>query len=501
MHWPKVTRMFAGIDLGTSGVKVVLLDEQGAVRATADAPVPIAHPHPLWSEQDPAHWWQATESAVRQVRAQMPALWAQVRGIGLSGHMHGAVVLDEAAQVLRPAILWNDGRSQAECAVLEASVPALCTITGNLAMPGFTAPKLLWLREHEPAVFARIRQVLLPKDWLRLQMTGTAVSDMSDASGTLWLDVGRRDWSDSLLQACGLHRGYMPALAEGSEPSGTLHPELARAWGLPDGVIVAAGAGDNAASAVGVGARMAGQGFVSLGTSGVVFRVTDAFSPCTDRAVHAFAHALPGRWHHMAVMLSAASAFGWMTRLAGQGSEAELSAAVAALPQERRARAPIFLPYLTGERTPHNNAAATGALIGLRSEHEAADLAYAVMEGVAFGLLDGWRAMRDADTSPQTLGASRSALALVGGGARSDAWAQLLASALDCDLHRPEGAHAAAALGAARLAAIACGGAEADWCQPLPASASFAPHAPTQALLEPRYERFTALYPALLAHF
>lgn len=515
--------MYLGIDLGTSGVKLLLLDDAQAVVATADAAVPQHRPQPTWSEQHPADWWAALEAAVAQLRAQVPAAWAQVRGIGLSGHMHGAVVLGAQGQVLRPAILWNDGRASAECAQLEDAVPTSRQITGNLAMPGFTAPKLLWLRTHEPAVFDQIRTVLLPKDWLRLQLTGDAVSDMSDASGTLWLDVQARAWSPVMLRACGLDVSHMPALAEGNAATGTLRSDVARHWGLGDRVTVAAGAGDNAASAVGVGARTAGQGFVSLGTSGVVFRVTDAFAPATERAVHAFAHALPQRWHHMSVMLSAASAFGWVTRLTGRGDEAQLSDAVGALAPGRRALAPLFLPYLSGERTPHNNAAATGVFMGLRAEHEAADLAYAVMEGVGFGLLDGLNAMRTAGagqggaelagtgtTIPVqaapvearvAAGAADSALALVGGGARSNPWAQLLASALGTPLQRPQGAHAAAALGVARLAAMACGGDEALWCKPLPADATFTPQPAQQALLADRYARFVALYPALQSQF
>ncbi|CAN7471453.1 xylulokinase [Acidovorax sp. LjRoot129] len=515
--------MYLGIDLGTSGVKLLLLDETQTVIATADAAVAQYRPQPTWSEQHPADWLAAVETAVAQLRAQAPAAWAQVRGVGLSGHMHGAVVLGAQANVLRPAILWNDGRASVECAALEQAVPASRQITGNLAMPGFTAPKLLWLRTHEPEVFAQIRTVLLPKDWLRLQLTGDAVSDMSDASGTLWLDVQARAWSPAMLQASGLDASHMPLLAEGSAATGTLRSDVARRWGLGDGVVVAAGAGDNAASAVGVGARTRGQGFVSLGTSGVVFRVTDAFAPATERAVHAFAHALPKRWHHMSVMLSAASAFGWVTRLTGRGDEAQLSDAVGAMPASRQAHAPLFLPYLSGERTPHNNAAATGVFMGLRAEHDATDLAYAVMEGVGFGLLDGFNAMRaaqavqgsaagnGADTktaidaelgiSPTAPRTADSALALVGGGARSNPWAQLLASALGTPLQRPQGAHAAAALGAARLAAMACGGEEAHWCQPLPADATFTPQPPQQTLLAERYARFVALYPALQSQF
>ncbi|MDH4417870.1 MAG: xylulokinase [Acidovorax sp.] len=494
--------MYLGIDLGTSGVKLLLLDDAHTVVATADAAVPQLRPQPTWSEQHPADWWAAVETAVAQLRAQAPAAWAQVRGIGLSGHMHGAVVLDAQGRVLRPAILWNDGRASAECAQLESAVPTSHQITGNLAMPGFTAPKLLWLRTHEPAVFEQIRTVLLPKDWLRLQLTGDAVSDMSDASGTLWLDVQARAWSPAMLQACGLDVSHMPALAEGSAPTGALRSDVARRWGLGDSIVVAAGAGDNAASAVGVGARTAGQGFVSLGTSGVVFRVTDAFAPATERAVHAFAHALPQRWHHMSVMLSAASAFGWVTRLTGRGDEAQLSDAVGTLSTSRQAQAPLFLPYLSGERTPHNNAAATGVFMGLRAEHDGGDLAYAVMEGVGFGLLDGLNAMRAAGAGQGgAASGDDAALALVGGGARSNPWAQLLASALGAPLQRPQGAHAAAALGAARLAAMACGGDEAHWCQPLTAAAIFTPQAAQQSLLAERYARFVALYPALQAQF
>ncbi|MBB6562311.1 xylulokinase [Acidovorax soli] len=489
--------MFLGIDLGTSGVKLLLLGEDQQVHAVADAPVALQRPQPGWSEQHPAHWLAATEAAVAQLRAQAPQAWAQVRGVGLSGHMHGAVVLGAQGEVLRPAILWNDGRAAAECAALEQAVPTSREITGNLAMPGFTAPKLLWLRTHEPEVFARTRSVLLPKDWLRLQLTGDAVSDMSDASGTLWLDVARRDWSDTLLAACGLTRAHMPRLAEGSDATSALRADVAARWGLPAGVVVAGGGGDNAASAVGVGARQAGQGFVSLGTSGVVFRVSERFAPATESAVHAFAHALPGRWHQMAVMLSAASAFGWLACITGQ-SEARLSAAVQSMDLARHAQAPVFLPYLSGERTPHNNAAATGVFMGLRTEHDATDMACAVMEGVGFGLMDGLQAMQAAAAEG---GGSAAPLALVGGGARSDAWAQMLASGLDCVLERPEGAHAAAALGAARLAAMACGGDEALWCQSLSAQARFLPEPAQQALLHERHARFKALYPALLSHF
>lgn len=486
--------MFLGIDLGTSSVKVLLLDDQHRVVATADAPLELSRPQPHWSEQHPHDWWAALERAVQQLKSSVPRALAEVRGIGLSGQMHGAVVLDERRDVLRPAILWNDTRASAQCLALEAREPRSRQITGNLAMPGFTAPKLLWLREHEPDVFARTRLVLLPKDWLRLQLTGEAVSEMSDAAGTLWLDTGARRWSEPMLAACDLNLTHMPRLVEGTEVSGYLLPDVARAWGLQPGVVVAGGAGDNAASAVGVGAVRAGQGFVSLGTSGVIFLVTDLYQPNPASAVHAFAHALPQRWHQMSVMLSAASAFGWVTRLTGRGSEAALAGEVAALTDIERRQAPIFLPYLSGERTPHNDANASGTFAGLRSGHGAAALAYAVMEGVTFGLMDGLHAMQGEQTGGP-------ALTLVGGGARSNQWAQMISSSLGRPLLRGDAASAAAALGAARLGWMAAGGSEESVCLPRQTATSFMPDEEEAALLRERYTRFRSLYPALQAWF
>jgi len=439
--------MYLGIDLGTSGLKLLLMDAAQRRVMTVDMPLSLQQPKPLWCEQAPSDWWAALSAAVTQLRAQAPKDWAAIEAVGLSGQMHCAVVLDEQGQVLRPAMLWNDGRSAQQCADLELAFPQARQITGNLAMPGLTAPKLLWLRQHEPAVFARIARVLLPKDWLRWQLTGDAVSDMSDASGTWWLDVAQRRWHHALLALCGLSEDQMPRLVEGNQVSARLRPALAQAWGLRDGVPVAGGAGDNAASAVGVGAVSPGQGFVSLGTSGVIFRVTAAFAPAPERAIHAFAHALPKRWHQMSVMLSAASALTWLSRLTGQ-SQARMAASVAKMPPAQRAHAPLFLPYLQGERTPHNRPLLPASFTGLRSDHGPVDLAYAVMEGVGFGLLDGWRAMGEG-------GPSHRSLALVGGGARSEAWSQLLSSLLQCPLHCSDAAPVAAALGAARLAWMA----------------------------------------------
>jgi xylulokinase len=478
--------MYLGIDLGTSGVKLLLLDDSQQTLATADAPLSVQQPQALWCEQHPADWWSAVTHAAAQLREQQPQAWSRVRAIGLSGQMHGAVLLDAQGQVLRPAVLWNDGRSAAQCAQLESAEPRLRQISGNRAMPGFTAPKLLWLREHEPDIFARTARVLLPKDWLRWQLTGEAVSEMSDASGTLWLDVSQRRWDESLLAACGLDVSHMPRLVEGSEISAPLSPAQAKAWGWSHPVLVAGGAGDNAASAIGVGALASGQGFVSLGTSGVIFRVTERFEPAPEQAVHAFAHALPQRWHQMSVMLSAASALGWLARLSGT-PEARLSDLAASLPLSRRMQAPLFLPYLQGERTPHNNPLLTANLSGLQAGHELADLAYAVMEGVSLGLLDGWQAMGQTGPSAQSL-------ALVGGGARSDVWAQSLSSALQCPLHRSPHAPVAAALGAARLAMMAEQGCNDLPCASEGTAQTFEPDAAETATLLARHARFKALF-------
>lgn len=479
--------MYLGLDLGTSELKALLLSDQHTVIATARSPLTVQRPQALWSEQHPGDWWRALEAVMDQLQREQPAALAQLRGVGLSGQMHGATLLGDHDTVLRPAILWNDGRSGAQCEQLTRDVPELSAITGNLAMPGFTAPKLQWVREHEPEVFAKTRRVLLPKDWLRLMLTGEAVSEMSDAAGTLWLDVGRRDWSDTLLAATGLTRSHMPRLVEGSEVSAHLKPELCQRWGLPARVPVAGGAGDNAASAVGMGLVRPGEGFVSLGTSGVVFVSGAAFEPNPMQALHAFCHALPGRWHVMSVMLSAASAVTWATKMLGFENEAALLAAATALDAEEQQQAPLFLPYLSGERSPHNNPLATGAWTGLRAQHGREHLAYAVAEGVGFGLFDGLR------TIPPMQPPLRS-LSLVGGGSRSDGWAQLLADTFGLTLTRHQDAETGGAMGAARLAWLATGGALDAVCTTPPVVRRFEPDADRGAWLRQRHARFAALY-------
>ncbi len=485
--------MYLGIDLGTSELKALLLAPDHRIVGVARAPLTVQRPQPLWSEQSPAQWWDALEAVMQSLRSAHPVELAAVRAIGLSGQMHGATLLDAAGAVLRPAILWNDGRSAAQCEALARAVPGLGEISGNLAMPGFTAPKLLWVREHEPEIFARTARVLLPKDWLRFMLSGEAVSDMSDAAGTLWLDVGARDWSDALLAASGLTRAHMPRLVEGSEPSARLLPELAKRWGLGEQVVIAGGAGDNAASAVGMGLVEPGQGFVSLGTSGVVFVSTDRFLPNPAQAMHAFCHALPGRWHQMSVMLSAASAVHWAGKTFGFANEAALLEAAATVTQ--RERCPLFLPYLSGERSPHNHAGAQGVLFGLTHAHGPAEIAYAVVEGVSFGLRDGL------DTLRLPAGMPLREMALVGGGARSAWWGQLLADILQVPLTLYEGSETGGALGAARLAWLADGGPVAEVCALPQPRQRFDPAAADAAGHAARHARFQALYQALREQF
>lgn len=435
--------MYLGIDLGTSGVKAILLSEEGEVIASHGEPLQVNRPHPLWSEQDPASWWRATDAAVLAL-GQKHSL-SNVRAVGLTGQMHGATLLDKQQNILRPAILWNDGRSAQECRELEASVPNSRQITGNLMMPGFTAPKLKWVAKHEPGVFAQIDKVLLPKDYLRWKMSGVFASDMSDAAGTMWLDVGLRDWSDELLAATGLNRSHMPTLFEGSQITGELLASIAQRWHMPV-VPVVAGGGDNAAGAVGVGLYRSGQAMLSLGTSGVYFAVSDGFLSNPESAVHSFCHALPNTWHLMSVMLSAASCLDWVAKLTGLSSVPELLKEVES---SAPAEAPLwFLPYLSGERTPHNNPEAKGAFWGLTHEHQRADLCRAVLEGVGFALADGMDVLHATGLKPQRI-------TLIGGGARSAYWRQMLADISGQTLEYRTGGDVGPALGAARLAQIA----------------------------------------------
>ncbi len=485
--------MFIGIDLGTSSVKAVLIDRTGSVRVSASTALTLSHPQPRWSEQDPAAWWQATLDSVDALLAdanKQGIAASDIAGIGLSGQMHGATLLDADDDVLRPAILWNDGRCDIECAELEL-VPNFRAITGNLAMPGFTAPKLLWVRKHEPDVFARIAKVLLPKDYLRLKLTGEYATDMSDAAGTLWLDVAKREWSDAMLHACGLDRSQMPSLYEGNQVTGQLRGALAERWSMTR-VPVAAGGGDNAAGAVGVGIVKPGQAMLSLGTSGVFFAVSDGFLARPEQAVHSFCHALPDTWHLMSVMLNAASCLDFTARLVAYDSVPALLADAEAS-NGIRADSPLFLPYLSGERTPHNDSHARGAFVGLGSNTRRADLANATLEGVGFGLLDGLMAVEAA-------GLKSADITVIGGGSRSAYWIQMLADILDKPLQQRVGGDVGPALGAARLAHLAVekGATLDDVCPAPELLASFIPVASRRAFYrEQRYPLFLKLYPQL----
>ena len=476
---------YLGIDVGTSAVKAVVASERGEVIAQASVPLALQRPRAGWSEQSPVEWWQASSAAVRSLPADVRQ---SVVAVGLAGQMHGAVLLDSASAVLRPAILWNDGRSMPQCLALERAEPRTREITGNIAMPGFTAPKLAWVREHEPDAFARVATVLLPKDYLRLRLTGERISEMSDASGTLWLDVGRRDWSGDMLAATGLERRHMPSLVEGSQVAGRLRPDVARELGLGE-VIVAGGAGDNAASAVGIGVIAPGQAFLSLGTSGVLFVVNDRFRPNPARAVHSFCHAIPGRWHQMAVMLSAASCIDWVAALAGYPDVP--SAVAAAEARGLRADTPLFLPYLSGERTPHNDPRARGTFFRMDNETGSADLVMAVLEGVAYGLAEGLDSLLAA-------GGAVDEISVVGGGARLPYWLRLLASVLGRPLVLRSGSEVGAALGAARLAQLAHTGAEPlAVCLAPPIARVIEPDPALAGLLQARRPMYSRLYASL----
>ena len=479
--------MYLGIDLGTTGIKALLIDADQRIIASTVAPLDVARPQPGWCEQNPADWIRAAEQCLDALTADHGKALAAVKGIGLSGQMHGAVLLDKQDHVLRPCILWNDTRSHLQAARLDADA-RFRAISGNIVFPGFTAPKLVWVRENEPAIFDKVHKVLLPKDFLRFWLTGEHVGEMSDASGTSWLDTGARRWSSELLAASDMQLDQMPRLVEGTEPSGRLRGELAARWDMGVGVTVAGGAGDNAASAIGTGTVPAGTAFVSLGTSGVLFAANDRYLPNPGSAVHSFCHALPGAWHQMGVILSATAALDWFADLAGSPS-AELAAA---LGDDLAAPGPVvFLPYLSGERTPHNDAAIRGAFVGLSPESDRTVLTRAVMEGVAFALRDNLEALRSAGTE-------LSRITAVGGGSRSRYWLKVVATALNLPIDLPAEGDFGAAFGAARLGMIAATGSDPlEICTPPPTAMTIEPERSLRDAYEEMYQRYRAIYPAL----
>eukprot|EP01037_Dinobryon_pediforme_P014012 gene14012-14130_t len=483
--------MFLGLDLGTSAVKAVLIDESSAVVAEASEPLSISRPRPLWSEQNAPDFWIAVCNVLDSFKRDYGSALAKVKGIGLSGQMHGAVVLDKDDVPVRPVILWNDGRSGAECAEFARHFPHLPAVTGVIAMPGFTAPKLLWLKRNEPENFARIRCILLPKDYLRLKLTGVKATEMSDAAGTWWLDEARRAWSDEALAATGVTHAQMPVLLEGNAISGTLLPELAARWGMGK-VIVAGGAGDAAAGAIGLGAISDGDAFISLGTSGQLFAATNSYRPAPDTLVHAFAHAVPNTWLQMAAMLNGASPLAWGASLMGTDPTTLVQEAQA---QFKAPTSEIFLPYLSGERTPHNNPDAKGVFFGLSGDTNRGCLGQSILEGVAYSFADAQAAVKAAGTTIHQAG-------VIGGGAKSTFWMQILSNVLDIPLIRYAGADKGPAFGAARLARLAVTGeSPADVCVRPGILDVTEPQKELVEAYRPKIAQFRRLYAALKAEF
>lgn len=435
--------MHLGLDLGTSSIKGLLIDDNQAIIAEATAPMAVSRPQDGWSEQDPAEWIRGAESVLASL-AQKTEL-SKLVSIGLSGHMHGATLIDENDNVLRPCILWNDTRSHVEAAEMDSDAE-FRDVSGNIVFPGFTAPKVAWVKNNEPEIFKQIAKVLLPKDYLRLWLTGGHVAEMSDAAGTSWLDTAKRDWSDNLLQKTGLTRDQMPDLVEGSEVSGTLRPALCQQYGITQEVVVAGGGGDNAASGIGVGVANAGDAFVSLGTSGVLFAASDGYAPDPASAVHTFCHALPKTWHQMGVILSATDSLNWYAKLVGQ----DAAALTNALGELEAPAKTLFMPYLGGERTPHNDASVRGAFIGLEHATDTNAGTRAVLEGVVHAFRDSFDALTSTGTKIERIMA-------VGGGSKSAYWLSALATSLQMPIDVPVAGDFGGALGAARLGMMAAG--------------------------------------------
>ena len=442
--------MYLGIDIGTSGVKSVLIDEADVILAEASAPLSVSRPRPLWSEQDPRDWWRATETTLDALASRHRDLMGRVRSIGLSGQMLGVALLNADGTPLRPALLWNDGRAAEDGRALEAEIEGFAALTGARAMPGFSAPKLRWLSRHEPLALARARSVLLPKDYVRLHLGGEAVSDRADSSATLLMDTVAGDWSDAILERCGVQRAQLPRLVESAEIAGTLRASLAARWGLPAGTPLAGGAGDNMCGAIGAGVVNDGDGCISLGTSGVYFVANRRFAPSLDRGMHTHRHGVSLLYCQQAVVLSAAASLSWIADIAGA---CDVGALVAEVEQAGIASdsTPLFAPYLGGERTPHDDPTLTASFAGLGFATSRLHLVQAVMEGVAL-------ALRDCQDALESAGAKAVLPVLSGGGTRSRLWVSLIASALDRPLSIPEGSATGPALGAARLGRAAIGG-------------------------------------------
>jgi xylulokinase len=491
-------RYFLGIDVSTTSAKALLIDPSGTVIATGSTELTLSTPQPLWSEQNPLDWWQATVTSIRQALDLAGASGEQVAAIGLTGQMHGLVLLDEAGQVLRPAILWNDQRTSAQCQEITEKIgpQRLIEITGNQALTGFTAPKILWVRQNEPQVYARAAHILLPKDYVRYRLTGEFAVDKADGAGMLLFDLKERDWSGEVLDTLEIPLEWLPQTFEGPEITGMISKEASTLTGLKSGTPVVGGGGDQAAQAVGVGAVTPGIVALTLGTSGVVFAPTGEPFIEKNGLLHAFCHSVPGAWHLMGVMLSAAGSLRWYRDTLAPGmSYDELLAPAADIPAGSEGL--LFLPYLTGERTPYPDPLARGAFVGLTVRHTKAHLTRSVLEGVAFGLRDSMELVKNAG-----LGEVRQ-VRISGGGARSPLWRKILANVLNTELvtvNTTEGA----AYGAALLAGVGAGAwptVEAA-CQAVIRTGEAARPQPAEVeAYQPVYELYRSLYPALQSQF
>jgi xylulokinase len=496
--WLNTNSMLLGIDLSTTGAKALLIDREGRVVGSATTPLKLSTPHPLWSEQDPREWWEATVNSVAQALASASASGNDVSAIGLTGQMHGLVLLDDDGEVLRPAILWNDQRCGAECDEIRARVTRkeLVRITGNDALTGFTAPKILWVEKHEPQIHPRIRHILLPKDYIRYKLTHVLAMDKADGSGTMLFDLRKRTWSPEILKALNISAEWLPPTFEGHEITGEVTSKAAELTGLRPGTPVIAGGGDQSAQATGVGVVRPGTMAVTLGTSGVVFASTESALVEPEGRLHAFCHAVAGRWHLMGVMLSAAGSLQWYRdKFARDRSFAELVDEASEV--SAGSEGLIFLPYLSGERTPHPDPLARGAWIGLTGRHGPSHLTRSILEGVAFGLKDIFCLMRDAGLS------SVDQIRVSGGGAKSALWRQILADTLGAELvtvNTTEGA----AYGAALLAGVGIGvwpNVDAACAETIAVTDRVSPNPQTVATYESMYEQYQKLYPALKSTF
>jgi len=481
--------MYLGLDLGTSGLRGLLVQEDGRIVASAQETYGVNHPQASWSEQDPTDWTTACEGVINSLRTKYTDAFSDLKGIGVSGHMHGATLIDSNGSVLRPCMLWNDTRAHLEAEHLDA-LEGFQEISGNIVFPGFTAPKVLWVANNEPEIFAKIAKILLPKDYMNFWLTGNYVSDMSDAAGTSWLDCGAREWSPDLLSKSGMRQDQVPDLFEGSAPIGNLRSELAERWGVGRNVIVVGGGGDNAAAACGVGALKEGDAFVSLGTSGVLLAAKDSFAPMPSSAVHTFCHAVPNRWYQMGVILAATDSLNWLSQILDTDA-ADLAGIVGTSingPNDMQ-----FLPYLSGERTPHNDSAIRGAMLNIDIASTRGDMVQAVMEGVSFALRDNLEALKSTGTNlSRALG--------IGGGAQSPFWVELVATVLDMPIDLPEKGEFGAALGAARLAIVGKTGRTPQTVMTPPKVAkTILPRSELTAKYQLAYERYKMTYPALKA--